>query len=74
MSQDKLTRQFKHSNPKENSPESMMLSFEPNNLRAWKEWFLVRAKTLFGPVGDALADGKLPNFEAILLELASTGT
>lgn len=53
---------------------TLLLTFNPNNLPKWKKWYLVRAKAQFGTVGDALAAGKLPDFEATLLELAETGT
>lgn len=76
MSQARVFRHHKTHNHKENlsTPESLLLTFDPNNLPQWKKWYLIRAKALFGPLGDALAAGQLPDFEATLLELAETGT
>lgn len=76
MSQAKVSRHLKTPNSKEpqSTPESLLLSFEPSNLPQWKKRYFIRAKAQFGPLGDALAAGVLPDFDAILTELATTGT
>jgi len=71
----------RHSNPpfsgtkKESSNGPPLLCFTPtNNYAAWRRSYLIRAKTEFGIVGDALAAKSMPDFEALLIELTSTGS
>lgn len=60
---------------KESASGPPLLSFTPtNNYASWRRSYLIRAKTEYGIVGDALAAKAMPDFEALLDEVTLTGS